>query len=223
MLKKGSINDFVFKQHCIPWKIKIMLNRLSNYRYLIFNINTKKYWDNVWSNEINNNSYKKRRLDNLYSQILALLPVNSKLLDVGCGIGVFLQRAKTEKKCSVFGIDISKRAIDFVKSKEIDGLAAKIPPIPLESNSFDVVVATELLEHVTNPLKTMRELFRVAEIGGLCFISVPDNCLLPYQEREHNHYFTEGRLKRVILNLNQNIKYNFFSVKEDNSNVKRLL
>ena len=45
--------------------------------------------------------------------------------------------------------------------------------IPVESNSFDSVICSEVLEHVRNPTSILKEAFRVLKPGGLMFICVP--------------------------------------------------
>ena len=60
----GIIKDFIFKQKCIPWRVRNCFiewreNRLRNYSWRLYrlikfkrlNVNTKKYWNEMWSGE----------------------------------------------------------------------------------------------------------------------------------------------------------------------------
>ena len=70
------------------------------------------------------------------------------MLDIGCGIGDLLARLRDEKKCDVYGLDISSEAIERVRSRGMHGKVAKLPSIPYPAGYFDVVTATEVLEHL---------------------------------------------------------------------------
>jgi len=65
--------------------------------------------------------------------------------------------------------------------------------IPFEDNSFDVVILDQVLEHLTNLKLAMKEIKRVLDKGGLCYINVPDaeryNDIYFYIMREHVQHF----------------------------------
>ncbi|MDP3992247.1 MAG: class I SAM-dependent methyltransferase [Nanoarchaeota archaeon] len=96
----------------------------------------------------------------------------SKVLELGTGIGEFLLEL-TEKGFDVIGIDIIpnkkliKKGFDIRKHDLNGGL-------PFEDSSFDVVVALEVLEHLCNPYKMMKEIKRVLRDGGYAIISMPN-------------------------------------------------
>lgn len=61
--------------------------------------------------------------------------------------------------------------------------------IPVEQNTFDYVLCTEVLEHVPKPVDTIRELSRVLKPGGTLILTVPMNCL-----RHFDPYFYKSGL-----------------------------
>lgn len=94
------------------------------------------------------------------------------VLDAGCstgGVSLLLRRAKVH----VTGCDLNPKAISVAKAaKRIDeGCAADICAMPFPDNTFDLVVCSEVLEHVPDDRLALREILRVSR--GPVFVSVP--------------------------------------------------
>lgn len=96
-----------------------------------------------------------------------------RLLDVGAGIGQFLNLA--QKHFEVVGTEISTTALRIAREKY--GLA--LIEGPLESlpagESFDVITLFHVLEHVPFPGETLGTCFRLLKKGGLLVIAVPND------------------------------------------------
>jgi len=107
-------------------------------------------------------------------QILEKTEVNS-ILDVGCGEGFTLSRLKMKKiGKKLEGIEYNKKAIALSK-KEYPGLKIRqgsIYELPYKNNSFDLVLCTEVLEHMQSPEKALNELIRVSK--KYLLLSVPN-------------------------------------------------
>ncbi len=127
------------------------------------------------------NSFLQRKLlENfnkaLLEEVRALQPYS--ILDVGCGEGFtleILRKAGIGKKLE--GVDYLDRAIEIGK-KEHPHLTLKqgtIYDLKYQDESFDVVMCTEVLEHLDNPEKGLAELVRVAK--KYCVLSVPNEPL----------------------------------------------
>ena len=135
------------------------------------NINTRGYWNTVWEKE----GLDKRGINSpLIRKIASLIPPGSSVLDVGCGNGRLLRNLKEEKHCTCVGLDISDSMILMLKKVGTKGICSKLPDIPLRQNYFDVVLAAEVLEHLDNPVDTIKEMSRVVKPDGLIIFSVPD-------------------------------------------------
>src|SRR3990167_9585086 len=123
------------------------------------------------------NPIGKLFLNNFLNTVVKTIrPLNiDSVLDVGCGEGFTLARLKKEKIGKSFeGIDNLDESIEIAK-KIHPGLDIKkgdIYKLPYKSNSFDLVVCTEVLEHLENPRKAYRELIRVSRKYVL--LSVPN-------------------------------------------------
>lgn len=100
---------------------------------------------------------------------------NTSLLDAGCGLGVFLEAIKnpTVKKT---GVDIDPECIEISRTflPNADLRVADVCDLPFPDNSFDLMTATCLLEHVDNPTAMIKEMHRVCREGGAAMISTPN-------------------------------------------------
>jgi SAM-dependent methyltransferase len=100
----------------------------------------------------------KRRTLVLSDWCSRLIPLNSKVLDVGCGDGR-LARLIAEKRpdISIRGIDIRQRNDAVAPIDTFDGKS-----IPYGEGSFDVVMFADVLHHASQPMTLLREAVRVA-------------------------------------------------------------
>lgn len=101
-----------------------------------------------------------------------------KWLDVGCGLGYLVKEAE-EEGIDAYGIEISEHALSnaVIKGKIIQ---ASITNIPFSNESFDVVSAIDVLEHIhpREVLKAVSEIYRVLKPGGLLIITTPNPCYI---------------------------------------------
>jgi len=101
-----------------------------------------------------------------------------RILNVGSGPFIeFDEVALPDREFSI--CDIDERAIELAKKTYGARLSAaeviKVGnPFPFQSNSFDLVVAMEVIEHVIDPLPWLVELLRVARPGGELFLTTPN-------------------------------------------------
>lgn len=120
----------------------------------------------------------------LLNEVNQLKP--ESILDVGAGEGFTLQKLhdfKIGKK--VEGIEYSEEAIALGKKfhPEVTIKQGDIYHLPYKDNAFDVVICSEVLEHLEDPAAALKELTRVAK--KYCVLSVP-----------HEPYFTIQRFLR---------------------------
>lgn len=107
--------------------------------------------------------------------------VEGPFLDLGCHSGTFTEKIlKKIKSKKVYGVDISKNAIDLIRKRIPYGdfRVADAANLPYKNDFFDAVFCLEMLEHVDNPESVLSEIQRVLKKGGYCVILVPtDNTL----------------------------------------------
>ncbi len=96
----------------------------------------------------------------------------ARLLDVGCGTGYTLETLAG--RADGFGADIAPEALAFCRQRGLDRLAlAAAERLPYSDDSFDVLTALDVLEHLDDDLLALREWQRVLRPGGRAVLFVP--------------------------------------------------
>ena len=111
------------------------------------------------------------------------LASGTRLLDAGCGVGRHVCEAFRRQGVTVAGVDLKwddllkTKNLLSVMSRENNGkwavAQANIVKLPFSDGYFDVVICSEVLEHVTNDSTAISELIRVLKPGGDLVITVP--------------------------------------------------
>ncbi len=103
-----------------------------------------------------------------------------RILDVGCGFGgTLIALAQSFPGAECVGIDTSDVLLELARrTAEAKGLAQKVrfengdaQAIPYPDDSFDVVLSTNVLHHVKEPLKMLGEIERVLAPEGILYIA----------------------------------------------------
>ena len=119
----------------------------------------------------------------LNTAVKTIRPLNiNSMLDAGCGEGFTLDRFFNEKIGRKFeGIEYDPQAVKMANElyPHLDIKQGDIYKLPYKNNSFDLVVATEVLEHLEDPKKAYRELLRVSRKYVL--LSVPNEPFFTWQ------------------------------------------
>ncbi len=98
------------------------------------------------------------------------------LLDVGCGNGDFLDLVRLSTNLHVFGIDTSASRVAMCRERGMQAFQQTIDePVFINSNpqQFSFVTMTHVLEHVANPINTMKSAQSILTSSGKIFVSVP--------------------------------------------------
>ena len=144
--------------------------------------------------------------ENFYGKFLPV-DKNAKILDLGCGIGHFLYFLKSKGYTNFFGIDHSKKQIDFIQNNitKKAKVADAFEFLNNKKNYFQLIVINDVLEHI--PKEKLFDFLRLVlnsiEPGGAVFIKVP-NMSNPFGLRSryisitHEIGFTEHSLLEVL-------------------------
>jgi methionine biosynthesis protein MetW len=105
------------------------------------------------------------------ASIAQLVPVGSRVLDLGCGDGALLAYLQTTRGCTGYGIEIDdanvlacvKRGVNVIQLNLDEGLAL------FDDASFDVVLQIDTLQHLRNAEVMLRETVRVGRLGIVAF------------------------------------------------------
>lgn len=102
-------------------------------------------------------------------------PNQISILDIGCGSGR-ITREIQKLGYIVRGLDFSREAIAKAKANGIDADLCNFDEgVNQPDNSFDIVWAGDIVEHVFDPIGLLREISRVLKNGGLLLTSIPSD------------------------------------------------
>lgn len=131
-----------------------------------------------------------------------------RLLDFGCGKGVLVHQA-TRRGWDAYGVELNRNLVEAANEYWHD---SRLLSDPLEvllvghPSRFDAIVATQVFEHLSHPLKILRVLRELLKPGGTMLIDVPNlHCLEERLKRgatldptAHLYYFTSETLRRLL-------------------------
>ncbi len=137
-----------------------------------------------------------------------LLPYKGKwILDIGCGNGVIASQL-IEDGFNVYGIDASETGITIANQKHsgrffVQNISHQSLPKELSAFAFDVVISTEVIEHVYAPRSYMKLISNVLPDNGVVIISTP-----------YHGYF-----KNIVLSITNKLD-SHFTVLWDGGHIK---
>jgi SAM-dependent methyltransferase len=139
----------------------------------------------------------RRRI--LLSMLESVMPAVSggsrRLLDVGCGSGFLLRDFRRYGRA--FGVDANEEAIRACRARGLDVEHVTSSPLPFERESFDVITALDVLEHLEDDVGTIDDLYRLLKPGGVLLVTVPAFMFLwgTHDEvNEHKRRYTARQL-----------------------------
>lgn len=177
------------------------------------NINTKVYWNTIYGTPQKRAQYAAQGTDVVrvennfiqpttrFAQALDLVKAGDRVLDIGCGVGVFTQLVKhTLPTCEVWGVDISSKAIEDNQREHTGieykqhyiGQSAKFP-----QKYFDFVFSGEVLEHLDHPEELFLDAHRALKPGGTFLLSTPNGDSI--KSEEHVWEFSQDDVEKLFL------------------------
>lgn len=147
--------------------------------------------------------------DHLYKRVLSKISAG-KVLDAGCGQGFILSGLDT-KACEAYGFDMNADDLNIAKTSVKNGefCLASIDNVPFLDNTFDYIICTEVLEHITAELSNvaLRELYRVLKPGGTAIFTVPNGKGPSGRySTQHIRFFTFSSISNTIETAGFEIK-----------------
>lgn len=145
--------------------------------FLESDVTTEKYFN--WTTK----AITSRFINNLYEELKSQKP--ETVLDIGCGTGYITNIIRKELNLSIVGSDLNFERISFAQKNFCEEVCiADIMKLPFRDNSFDKVIASEIIEHICSPETALKEINRVSKRYAI--ITVP-----------HEPYFRIGNFLRA--------------------------
>ena len=149
--------------------------------------------------------YFARKLDDLQR-----LKASGRLLDVGCGAGLFLEAAR-ERGYDVAGVDLSPVPVGYARDTfGLDVATGSLYEYATPTGAFDVATIFQTVEHDPTPGALTAELFRILAPGGVLMVTTPaaDGFVarvmgrrwFGYRNVEHVSFFSRRSLRHALEN-----------------------
>jgi len=148
--------------------------------------------------------------EQLLSQIKDLLPGCGRVLDIGCGDGVFLAVAQA-RGWDVFGIEASEHLVAALNAgamagRVMYGRAESFCAGPCE---YDLVVLLNVLEHLREPMRALRNAVQALRPGGVLAVHVPNYAWgraygrhwAQLEPLDHLYYWTPRTLSTALVQV----------------------
>ncbi|MGD0176602.1 MAG: class I SAM-dependent methyltransferase [Candidatus Bathyarchaeia archaeon] len=131
--------------------------------------------------DLESRHYQQRRASVLEMTEQVFLPINGRVLEVGCGAGLTTVEL-ARRRYTVEAVDAVEEMIDLTKrhaseANVLERVSLSIGDVynlQFADNTFDLVLAVGLLDWLHSPLRALGELSRVAKNGGFLILTCPN-------------------------------------------------
>jgi 2-polyprenyl-3-methyl-5-hydroxy-6-metoxy-1,4-benzoquinol methylase len=105
---------------------------------------------------------------------LESLKGKGRLLDIGCGVGIFAKMAQ-QRGWETHGVDISEEAVEIARSRAgVHAIAGTLTEARFPDRFFDVITLLDVFEHFPNPTVELEEIGRILKDDGLILLNTPN-------------------------------------------------
>ena len=130
---------------------------------------------------------------------------NQTVYEIGCAGGGVL-KAFQNLGCNVIGVDYNKNMIESGKEKGLDLRFGSTESL-LGCEPADIIILNHVLEHITEPIATLKEMRKILKDSGILFVEVPTievisstykNNIFSYIQNAHIFYFSLHTLRYIL-------------------------
>jgi 2-polyprenyl-3-methyl-5-hydroxy-6-metoxy-1,4-benzoquinol methylase len=191
-------------------------------RHIFSSFQSDPYYAGFWGDEVldEGQDYWKFARNAMYQDFIQkyLAGRAGRLLDMGCGLGFFVQSASRVNGWEAYGCEISPVAVRYARQKL--GLAnvfcGRLDEVGLPAHSFDIVTMWDVLDHIRYPDPLLQRCQTLLRDGGICVIRTPNVVVqlprarikkllrgmsseLTYlQARHHLHHYSKSTIKKLL-------------------------
>lgn len=151
---------------------------------------------------------KRKYIDIILDRFLVKKEI--KALDVGCGTGAVMEFLQS-REYKVCGVDKSGVALSFCKKKMLNVNLGSAEKLNFSDNTFDLITALDVLEHLPNEKKALQEIKRVLKPNGIFVATVPAHQFLWSYHDEVLHHFRRYNKKSFLQIFQDNFDVKFVS------------
>ena len=171
----------------------------------------RRFYEDIWQElpaDLAPADFERRR-----DFLLGAVEPGDRVLDLGCGEGAFCA-ALAEAGADPVGAEVAARAVERARARHSGLDFELVPPhgpLPFGDGEFDVVWASEVIEHVADTARWLSEVRRVLRGGGSLLITTPEHgrlrrlglALAGFESHfdpvgQHLRFYTRGSLRRLL-------------------------
>ena len=116
----------------------------------------------------------KAWMNGSYSSAFRWIPQNVRILDIGCGFGESLGYHES-RNCDVYGVEADENIRRVAEKFGYKVHVGLFDPNLYKPDFFDYITMDQVIEHVTNPIATLRDIARVLKPGGIAILTTPNS------------------------------------------------
>ncbi len=151
-------------------------------------IPSKEELESYYSN-YGTNHYRSKLTIKRYNELLDVFEKNRKtnnILDIGCGVGFFLEEAK-KKGWNVYGSEYGEKLVTICEEKGIKMHNGTIAEFTSEVK-FDIITSFEVIEHINDPISELKKVHKLLRPKGLFYCTTPNfnSVLRFYLKKDYN-------------------------------------
>jgi len=175
------------------------------------------YWDTVYGIE---GAKRIRNSPELLSNLLNLIEVHDRIVEVGCGPGILGSLLTAQKAAEWVGYDHSSIAVDQCNSRFLNAYQKAVHALATDDlGDAQTIIAVEVIEHL-QPEDAQHLFDLVMGSGKRLIVSVPDNCMGPEEVPEHVDLFSFEKVEEITATLRE--KYGY-SIHKADGDAKRVI
>ncbi|HKP47843.1 MAG TPA: class I SAM-dependent methyltransferase [Pyrinomonadaceae bacterium] len=153
--------------------------------------------------------FKQRGLGRALAQLeLNRLPPGN-FLDIGCGLGFFIDGIRSNSNWRVYGVELTAPAVEFAtRELKLDVSTGEMSKLEYPDQFFDYIQMHNVLEHVRDPMGLLRECRRILKPSGKLYLRVPNGTIdsrnllkffgdrneAPFSKSGHLYFFPKSAL-----------------------------
>ena len=159
--------------------------------------NSGYHWQQISYNPFTFSAYVQARYQQVLKQLSKIKKI--KILDIGCGDGVLLYLINRNLKAQLTGVDLDSDSLKLAKTKvKAKFIKASAYKLPFKAHSFDLVIVSEIIEHLDDPDKMLKEFKRILKTSGTGIITTPVKLFAKPEDPMHVQEFTSNTLEKLL-------------------------
>ena len=152
-----------------------------------------RYYINFFARDMAEKAYESKTevMEIFVDRFIKLIPIGSKILDIGSGRGTILRMMNIKRKdLKLYGITLSKEEV--FNDSNIEIKQGDMHEIPYNDNTFDGIFCKDVLEHSVSPPIALLEMNRVLKDQGIVYIIIPGEIWI--KDKQHIIVLNEKQL-----------------------------